>query len=94
MDRIYKGCRVNGHADDYCVVDLETTGIFVRSAKIIEISAVRVRSNQITDRYSRLVNPGCPIPPEASAVNHISDEMVKDCDVNGLFIHENRPFFV
>lgn len=79
MDRIYKGCRVNGHADDYCVVDLETTGIFVRSAKIIEISAVRVRSNQITDRYSRLVNPGCPIPPEASAVNHISDEMVKDC---------------
>ena len=79
MDRIYKGCRVNGHADDYCIVDLETTGIFVRTAKIIEISAVRVRDNQITDHFSRLVNPGCPIPPEASAVNHISDEMVKDC---------------
>ena len=72
MDRIYKGRRINRHVGDYCIVDLETTGVFVRSAKIIEISAVRVRNNRITDRYSRLVNPGCPIPAQAQAVNHIS----------------------
>ena len=33
MDREYKGHGYGAHADDYCVVDLETTGIFVRSAK-------------------------------------------------------------
>lgn len=79
MDRIYKGRRINRHVGDYCIVDLETTGVFVRSAKIIEISAVRVRNNRITDRYSRLVNPGCPIPAQAQAVNHISDGMVEGC---------------
>lgn len=79
MDRMYKGCGVGRHMDSYCIVDLETTGIIVRSAKIIEISAVRVRDNRITDRYSRLVHPSCPIPAEASAVSHISDDMVKDC---------------
>ena len=78
MDREYKGHGYGAHADDYCVVDLETTGIFVRSAKIIEISAIKVRGNQVTDEYSTLVNPECPIPPDATAVNHITDDMVKD----------------
>jgi len=79
MDRIFKGRGVKKHVDSYCIVDLETTGVFVRKAKIIEISAVRVRDNQIDAQYSRLVNPGCLIPAEASAVCHITDEMVKEC---------------
>ena len=62
MDREYKGHGYGTHADDYCVVDLETTGIFVRSAKIIEISAIKVRGNQVIDEYSTLVNPECHIP--------------------------------
>ena len=43
MDREYKGHGQRSHANDYCVLDLETTGIFVSSAKIIEISAIRIR---------------------------------------------------
>ena len=78
MDREYKGHGYGTHTNDYCVVDLETTGIFVRSARIIEISAIKVRGNQVIDEYSTLVNPECPIPPDATAVNHITDDMVKD----------------
>lgn len=78
MEREWKGHPLRYHVDDYCVADLETTGIFVSSAKIIEISAVKVRSNQVVDEFSTLVNPHCLIPAEATAVNHITDEMVKD----------------
>ncbi len=64
--------------DDYSVVDLETTGIFLSSAHIIEISALKVRDNLVVEEFSTLVNPHCHIPKEATEINHISDEMVKD----------------
>ena len=76
MSREHKGSPHCTHADNYCVVDLETTGIFVSAAKIIEISAIKVRDNQVSDEFSTLVNPHCHIPAEATAVNHITDEMV------------------
>ena len=78
MIREFKGTTVNQYIEDYCVLDLETTGVFVSSARIIEISAFRVRQGFIVKHFCTLVNPGCPIPAEATAVNHISDDMVKD----------------
>lgn len=78
MEREHKGTRISTHIDDYCVVDLETTGIFLTSAQIIEVSAIRVRNNQVVDEYSQLVNPGCHIPEAATKVNNITDDMVKD----------------
>ena len=78
MDRVRKGTSVSHYVSDYSVIDLETTGIYVNSAKIVEISAVRVRNGQVVDEYSTLVNPGCHIPEEASEVNHITDDMVKN----------------
>lgn len=76
MIREYKGTSVKKHVDNYCVVDLETTGVFVGSADIIEISALKVRDNKVVEKYSTLVNPHYHIPDEATAVNHITDEMV------------------
>ena len=78
MNREFKGTGVNHYIEDYCVLDLETTGVFVSSAKIIEISAFRVRQGFIVKHFCSLVNPHCPIPPEATAVNHITNDMVKD----------------
>ncbi len=81
MDRQGKGHAVHTHVDDYCVVDLETTEAFVSTAKIIEISVIRVRKGQVVNEYSTLVNPMCHIPSGATAVNHITDDMVKDAPV-------------
>ena len=77
-EREGKGSSAGKHMDDYSVVDLETTGIFLSSAHIIEISALKVRDNQVVEEFSTLVNPHCHIPKEATEINHISDEMVKD----------------
>lgn len=53
--------------------DTETTGIKPDKDRIIEIAAFDPLENR---QFIQLINPGCPIPPEASAIHHISDEMV------------------
>lgn len=59
--------------------DLETTGTNVLKDRIVEISYIKVMpSGEETERTLR-INPGMPIPPESTAVHHITDEDVKDC---------------
>lgn len=63
-------------------LDTETTGK-TDADKIIELGLVSVAYDRTTgyiygavNRFNALEDPGMPIPPEASAVNHITDEMV------------------
>jgi DNA polymerase-3 subunit epsilon len=60
-------------------LDLETTGIDVVHDRIVEISLVKVMPDGSREVKTRRLNPGIPIPPEATAVHHISDEDVRDC---------------
>lgn len=53
--------------------DTETTGIKADRDRIIEIAAFDPVRNL---RFEKFVNPGCPIPPDATAIHHITDEMV------------------
>jgi DNA polymerase-3 subunit epsilon len=55
--------------------DTETTGVNTGKDRIIEIAAYDPKNNL---SFEELVNPGCPIPPEATAIHHISDDMVAD----------------
>lgn len=73
-----KGKRLNQYVGDYVVFDLETTGVRPNLDEIIEISAIRVREHRLVEEYSTLVQPGMHIPAAATAVNHITDDMVKD----------------
>lgn len=58
--------------------DLETTGINIVSDRIVEISFLKVYPNGDEESRTRLINPEMPIPPEATAIHHITDEDVKD----------------
>lgn len=53
--------------------DTETTGISPKTDRIVEIAAYDPEQDL---SFVHLVNPKMPIPKEASAVHHISDEMV------------------
>jgi DNA polymerase III, epsilon subunit and related 3''-5'' exonucleases len=59
--------------------DLETTGVNIVKDRIIEIAYTKVHPNGDEDSKVRRINPGMPIPPESTAIHHITDEMVKDC---------------
>ena len=55
--------------------DTETTGVRAGKDRIIELAAYDpVREKN----FCTFINPGCPIPAEASAISHITDDMVKD----------------
>jgi DNA polymerase-3 subunit epsilon len=74
-----------GFLSDHAVADLpivaidtETTGRDPASDRVVEVACVRWENGEITLRKSWLVNPGRPIPKEASDVHGILDEHVKD----------------
>ncbi len=53
--------------------DTETTGVRSDKDRIIEIAAFDPKEER---SFVQLVNPQCPIPPEATSIHNISDEMV------------------
>lgn len=53
--------------------DTETTGIRSDRDRVIELAAYDPVNNTT---FERLINPGFPIPPDATAIHHITDEMV------------------
>lgn len=63
---------------NFIAFDLETTGIQPKTDAIVEIGAVRFANGEPGEAFSTLINPGRPIPPGASAVNGITDDMVAD----------------
>lgn len=60
----------------YWVVDSETTGV-KHEDKAVEVAGFFFEDGKMVDYYQSLVNPGIPIPPEASAIHHIVDGDVK-----------------
>lgn len=61
----------------FIAFDLETTGTVPGADQIVEIGAVRFIDGKVEAVFSTLIDPQRPIPPGASAVNGITDDMVK-----------------
>lgn len=58
--------------------DLETTGTDALHDRIVEISMIKVMPDGTDIQRTVRVNPGMPIPAEATAVHHITDADVAD----------------
>ena len=62
--------------------DLETTGTNIAIDRIVEISVVKILADGSIDRgqpFTKRINPTIPIPAEATAVHHITNEDVANC---------------
>lgn len=76
MDDIYK---IPLEELEFVVFDTETTGIFSINAWLLEIGAVRATGSYITDSvFQSLCRPEIIIPPGATDIHGITDEMVAD----------------
>ena len=75
---------------EYCVLDIETTGLSFRTNKITELGAVIYKNGEVIEEFEHFVNPEMPIPEEVVEVTHITDEMVKDAPT----IEEILPKFL
>jgi len=54
-------------------IDLESTGVSPERDRIVEIAILKLHPDGREDFRRKRVNPGVPIPPEATAVHGISD---------------------
>ena len=61
-----------------CFFDLETTGVNVSLDRIVEISILKIFPNGNKESKTWLVNPGVPIPSEASNIHGITNDIVKN----------------
>ena len=59
-------------------LDLETTGINITTDRIVEIALLKIHPDGREEEKLQLINPGIPIPLEASLIHGIYDEHVKD----------------
>jgi len=60
------------------IFDFETTGLDPETDKIVEVAAMLVDfSGKAHGFVNTLCNPGIPIPPKASSIHHVTDEMVE-----------------
>jgi len=60
------------------IIDVETTGLVPELDRIVEIAIVKMYPEGKRTKYHTRVNPGIPIPPEATEVHGIHDQDVKD----------------
>jgi DNA polymerase-3 subunit epsilon len=76
------------------IFDLETTGVEVESSKIVELACLKVGHDlqPLADQTVKriLINPGIPIPAEATEVHKITDEMVHGA---GMFAQYAKGVF-
>jgi exodeoxyribonuclease X len=81
------------------VLDTETTGLDPKTCGVVELAAVAVDYDPVTRTFAEvgefetLVDPGHPIPPEASAVHHLVDADVRGAPDRGLAVSRVLDMF-
>ena len=74
---------MNIKAAEFIVFDVETTGLSAQDGdRIVEIAAMKIKDQQITDRFYSLINPRRFLPAQAMMINQITEEMVADAPIN------------
>lgn len=64
--------------ENYCIIDIETTGLDPMFDDIIEISALRIRNNSIAETFSTLVRPNRYSEIDGSEISDSTDFAIRD----------------
>jgi ATP-dependent DNA helicase DinG len=73
-------------------LDIETTGLNSEVDAVTEIGAVRFNGHRIEAEWTRLINPGRPIPPAIAQLTGITNEMVRNAPPLKAVLHELEDF--
>lgn len=81
---------MSGPVKDYVCLDLETSGLYPRLDKIIEIGAVRVTDGIAEEHFQMLVNPGRKLTEHTVAITGITDRDLESAP----YVEEALPKFL
>lgn len=73
-------------------IDVETTGTNPNSDRVVELSILRIQPDGKEEYKSHRVNPGMPIPAEATAVHGITDADVTNLPAFRQYAKSVRDF--
>lgn len=62
---------------DYVVIDLEMTGLNVKTDRILEVGAARVRDNVVTETFSKIINQKVGLSEKIVQLTGITNEMTQ-----------------
>lgn len=81
---VFKNKEYNLFDQEYVVYDTETTGLNYATDQMIEIGAVKVKNNEVIDRFDELIACDSPLPKIITELTQITDEMLvgKDSEEN------------
>ncbi len=74
----------------YAVVDVETTGGRTETHRILEVAVVCLDGGQVSQHYTSLVNPLCPVPAVVTELTGITQEMVEEAPTADAVLAEVR----
>lgn len=77
----------------FTVFDIETTGLSVNFDKIIEISAIKLKNNQIIERFNTFINPQQPLSMLTTKITSIKNSDVALAPTIDTVIVDFKKFF-
>ena len=77
------------------VLDLETTGLDVRNDRVIQVAAIYMQGDRLTDRFEidSLVNPQISIPTQSIAIHKIQDVDVAEAPLFPVIAERLKSLF-
>jgi DNA polymerase III epsilon subunit family exonuclease len=64
---------------EFCVFDIETTGLSREYSAIIEFGAAKIVDGKIVEIFETLIDPKIDIPPESTKIHGITNAQVSSC---------------
>jgi len=88
----YKGNSLLEFVEDYCIIDIETTGYIPYLDEIIELGAIRVREGAITDTFATLIHTDKILDEYIIELTGITNEMVAEAPYTNNILPEFIDF--
>ena len=80
-----KKAKMKSLENNFVILDLETTGLDIQSDRIIEIGALKIENNTVTEEFSCLVESENRLDEKIVSLTGITDKLIKE---NGISENE------
>ena len=90
--RTYKGKSLLTFPTSFIVIDIETTGLDPAHDRIIEVAAIKIQDDIVTDTFSSLINPEIEIDSFISELTGITNDELAEAPLSSVVLNAFSSF--